>query len=62
MKTINYIVITSIFEPTKAVKKFAQLKDYQLVVVGDKKSPENWESENVVYLHFGLGSNDKVDE
>lgn len=50
MKTMNYIVITSIFEPTKAVKKFAQLKDYQLVVVGDKKSPENWESENVVYL------------
>lgn len=50
MKKTKYIIITSIFEPTKAVKKFSKLNDYQLVVVGDKKSPEKWECENVVYL------------
>ncbi|WP_158011097.1 hypothetical protein [Hymenobacter lapidarius] len=33
------IVITSIFAPTEAVTKFANLPDYQLVVAGDKKSP-----------------------
>ncbi len=36
------IVITSIFSPTKAVQKFAQLKDYNLIVAGDKKTPQNW--------------------
>lgn len=37
------IVITSIFEPTEAVKLFAQQSGkYDLIVIGDKKSPENW--------------------
>ncbi|SHL54076.1 STELLO glycosyltransferase family protein [Hymenobacter psychrotolerans] len=45
-----HIVITSIFAPTKAVNKFATLPDYQLVVAGDRKSPAQWEAENVVYL------------
>ena len=46
----KFIIITSIFEPTEAVRKFASLKDFQLVVVGDMKSPATWECENVVYL------------
>jgi hypothetical protein len=46
----QFIIITSIFEPTKAVKRFAKLKNYELVVVGDKKSPKNWFCENVTYL------------
>ena len=46
----KFIIITSIFEPTEAVRKFASLKDFQLVVVGDMKSPPTWECENVVYL------------
>ena len=46
----KYIVITSIFEPTQAIKEFAKLKDYRLIVVGDKKSPLNWDCENVIYL------------
>lgn len=45
-----HIVITSIFAPTKAVNKFANLPDYQLVVVGDRKSPAQWEADKVVYL------------
>ena len=36
------IVITSIFPPTEAVHAFAAMKDYQLIVVGDKKSPADW--------------------
>jgi hypothetical protein len=48
----KYIIITSIFEPTDAVRKFAALPDYQLVVVGDLKTPKTWQCENVVY--FGV--------
>lgn len=44
------IIITSIFDPTEAIEAFAQLKDYNLIVIGDKKSPENWSCENVTYL------------
>lgn len=46
----KYIVITSIFEPSGAVKKFNALKDWQLVVVGDKKTPESWKLPGAVYL------------
>ncbi|MDJ0364555.1 STELLO glycosyltransferase family protein [Hymenobacter sp. H14-R3] len=44
------IVITSIFAPTEAVTKFANLPNYQLVVAGDKKSPVDWQEPNVTYL------------
>ncbi|KAA9332259.1 DUF288 domain-containing protein [Hymenobacter busanensis] len=46
----SHIVITSIFAPTKAVTKFANLPDYSLVVAGDKKSPADWAEANVTYL------------
>ncbi len=46
----KFIIITSIFNPTKAVCNFAKLKNYQLIVVGDKKTPKNWSCKNVVYL------------
>lgn len=46
----KFIVITSIFQPTEAVKSLANLKDWQLVVVGDKKSPLGWNCQNVIYL------------
>jgi hypothetical protein len=47
MKTI---VITSIFPPTQAVHSFSNKKDYSLVVVGDKKSPNDWHLDGVHYL------------
>lgn len=53
--TKKFIVITSIFPPTEPVKQFAALKDWQLVVVGDKKTPLDWHLDNVVYL----GPNDQ---
>jgi hypothetical protein len=46
----KFIVITSIFEPTLAVEKFAALTDYKLIVVGDLKTPKNWNCPNVTYL------------
>ena len=44
------IVITSIFQPTEAVLRFAKMDDYNLIVVGDKKTPVGWHSDNVEYL------------
>lgn len=46
----KFVVITSIFDPTEAVEKFSKLKDWQLIVVGDKKSPQDWHMPGVVYL------------
>ncbi len=58
------IVITSIFNPTEAVIAFSKMEDYQLIVVGDKKTPANWYCNNVDYmsvadqeiLEFGLSN------
>lgn len=47
---MKYIIITSIFEPTEAVIKFSKLNDYKLIVVGDKKSPDNYQVDNVTFL------------
>jgi glycosyltransferase involved in cell wall biosynthesis len=47
----KFIVITSIFKPTKAVEAFSKLEDYHLVVVGDKKTPADWHYENVTFLN-----------
>jgi hypothetical protein len=46
------IVITSIFQPTEAVRKFAALDGYKLFVVGDKKTPEKWHCENVTFISY----------
>lgn len=46
----KHIVITSIFNPTEAVLAFSKLKDYQLIVVGDMKTPEDWHCLNVDYI------------
>lgn len=61
----KYIVITSINEPTEAIKKFAQVEGYTLIVVGDKKSPKNFTLKNCQYLSiedqeksgYSLGAN-----
>jgi hypothetical protein len=51
MKNIKkFIVCTSINKPTVAVKKFDSMKDWKLVIVGDKKTPKNYKLKNGVYL------------
>ncbi len=44
------IVITSIFEPTEAVRAFAGMEAYNLIVVGDNKTPNDWYCPNVDYI------------
>jgi hypothetical protein len=44
------IVSTSINHPTEAIKKFDKLKDWKLIVVGDKKTPKNYRLKNGIYL------------
>ena len=44
------IVTTTINPPTKALKKFAALKDWHLVVIGDKKTPTPYHIEGATYL------------
>jgi len=46
----KFIVITSIFYPTQAVKAYAGFEDYRVIVVGDKKTPSDWNCEGVDYL------------
>ena len=46
----NFIVITSILNPTEAIEAFSSLSDYHLIVVGDKKTPEGWKFKNCTYL------------
>lgn len=47
----KFIVITSIFRPTEAIESFSKLKDYHLIVVGDKKTPADWYYDNCTYLN-----------
>lgn len=44
------VVITSIFAPTDAVRAFAARDDLRVIVVGDRKTPEDWSLDGVEYL------------
>lgn len=46
----KFIIITSIFSPTEAIEKFMKLKDWKVIVVGDRKTPTNWSYPGVTYL------------
>ena len=50
MSNPRFVVITSIHEPTEAVRAFAQWDGWTTVVVGDLKSPRGWAAEHVLYL------------
>lgn len=46
----KYIVITSIFPPTEAVRLFSEKQHYKLIVIGDKKTPGNWHYDGVQFV------------
>jgi len=46
----QFIVITTIFPPTKAIQCFNKFTDYQLLIVGDKKTPQNWALDGAFFL------------
>jgi hypothetical protein len=47
----KFIVTTSIYEPSEATLKYAEMEDWTLIVVGDKKTPhESYKKINCIYL------------
>jgi hypothetical protein len=50
MKHKKFIVITSINPPTEAINEFGKWNGWTTIVVGDKKSPENCNWGNIIYL------------
>lgn len=48
MKT--FVVVTSIFAPTDAIRVMSQDRTCQVVVVGDRKTPQDWRCDHVEYL------------
>lgn len=46
----RYIVITSIFPPTAAVRSFVARDGWRTIVVGDRKSPADWKCDGVEFL------------
>ena len=46
----KFIVCTSVNKPTLAIKKFDAMKNWKLIVVGDKKTPKNYKLKNGIYL------------
>lgn len=47
---MKYIVATTINPPTEAIKLFDKMEDWQLIVVGDQKTPQDYKLENGLYL------------
>ena len=52
MKHKNFVIITSINSPNEVINQWNNLKDVQLIVIGDKKSPTEWNVDGVKY--FGV--------
>ncbi|HOJ78360.1 MAG TPA: STELLO glycosyltransferase family protein [Bacillota bacterium] len=44
------IVITTIYQPSKAVQLYSQQEEYSLIVVGDLKTPSDWHYDDSLYL------------
>jgi len=49
-KKDKWIIVTSVNEPTEQIKKLASIKEFQLLVVGDNKTNQNWAYENTIFL------------
>lgn len=55
-------IITSIFEPTEAVKSFSKINDCSVIIVGDKKSPNNYICDNVQFLSCNVDNNFSIEK
>lgn len=49
---MNFCVITTINHVTEAVKKWHEIFGDRLIVVGDKKTPADWQYKDVTYIPF----------
>jgi hypothetical protein len=50
IRTNKFIVITTINSPSDAVRKYTGWGDWKVVVVGDRKTPSDWDCSGVTYL------------
>ena len=52
MKSEKWIVVTTIQAPTESIAALSRLagQGWSVVVVGDTKTPADWEAENITYL------------
>ena len=48
--TSNWIVVTTIQYPTEQLQNLAKIPNWHLLVIGDKKTPLDWELENCTYI------------
>jgi len=55
---MNAIVVTTIYEPTKAILRLVKNSGVQLVVIGDTKTPIDWKVEGSVFL--GLEAQNRI--
>jgi hypothetical protein len=48
----KFIVITTVQKPTKAIYAFTEKRNWEIVIVGDKKTPTDWyvPGKNIVFL------------
>jgi len=46
----KYIVITTIYKKSEAIKQFEKYKDWKVIIVGDLKTPNIVQSDNVIFL------------
>lgn len=53
MSTTKQIIITSIFPPSEAIRRFSRIKGHQLTVVGDFKTPKGWSYPAVRFIAAG---------
>lgn len=47
---MQHCVITTINRPTRAVKDFSSIYGERLIIVGDKKTPNDWNCTNAVFI------------
>lgn len=52
-ETKRFVVITTIFPPSGAVRSFSKLIDWQLIVAGDRKTPSDWNCGPALFLSLG---------
>jgi hypothetical protein len=51
---MKFVVITTINSPTKTIEYLSKRDDLITIVVGDKKTPPEWEYPNIHYLSYDL--------
>ena len=57
----KFIVTTTIFKPSLALIKFSKVKDWSLIVVGDKKTPNKLYENNKNIIYLSPGDQEKID-